>query len=90
MAIRAAGNVSSITDNGTGDYTVNFTTAMPDANFVTNVTVRRDAAFSNPPNTAVEQYGGTSRPNTTTTTSVMCGDQAALRDSSVVVISVFR
>jgi hypothetical protein len=24
--------VSSITDNGTGDYTVNFTTAMPDAN----------------------------------------------------------
>jgi hypothetical protein len=33
VAIRAAGNVSSITDNGTGDYTVNFTTAMPDANF---------------------------------------------------------
>jgi hypothetical protein len=33
VAIRASGNVSSITDNGTGDYTVNFTTAMPDANF---------------------------------------------------------
>jgi hypothetical protein len=32
-SIRASGNVSSITDNGTGDYTVNFTTAMPDANF---------------------------------------------------------
>jgi hypothetical protein len=32
VAIRASGNVSSITDNGTGDYTVNFTTAMPDAN----------------------------------------------------------
>jgi hypothetical protein len=31
--IRASGNVSSITDNGTGDYTVNFTTAMPDANY---------------------------------------------------------
>lgn len=30
---RASGNVSSITDNGTGDYTVNFTTAMPDANY---------------------------------------------------------
>ena len=29
VAIRASGNVSSITDNGTGDYTVNFTTAMP-------------------------------------------------------------
>lgn len=31
--IRASGNVSSITDNGTGDYTVNFTTSMPDANY---------------------------------------------------------
>lgn len=29
-AIMGAGNVSSITKNGTGDYTVNFTTAMPD------------------------------------------------------------
>lgn len=33
VAIRAAGNVSSITDNGVGDFTVNFTTAMPDANY---------------------------------------------------------
>jgi hypothetical protein len=32
-AIRASGNVSSITDNGTSDYTVNFTTAMSDANY---------------------------------------------------------
>jgi len=33
VAIRASGNVSSITDNGTGDYTVNFTTAISDANY---------------------------------------------------------
>jgi hypothetical protein len=33
VAIRGSGNVSSITDNGTGDYTANFTTAMPDANY---------------------------------------------------------
>lgn len=33
VAIREDGNVSSITDNGTGDYTVNFTNAMPDANY---------------------------------------------------------
>ena len=33
VAVRASGNVSSITDNGTGDYTANFTTAMPDANY---------------------------------------------------------
>ena len=33
VAIRASGNVSSITDNAAADYTVNFTTAMPDANY---------------------------------------------------------
>jgi hypothetical protein len=33
VAIRASGNVSSITDNGTGDYTVNFSTALPDADY---------------------------------------------------------
>lgn len=34
VAIRRAFNVSSITDNGAGDYTVNFSTAMPDADYV--------------------------------------------------------
>ena len=33
VAIRASYNVSSITDNGTGNYTINFTTAMPDTNY---------------------------------------------------------
>ena len=36
-AIRASGNVTSITDNGTGDYTVNFTNSMPDINYSTNI-----------------------------------------------------
>jgi hypothetical protein len=35
VAIRASMNVSSITDNGSGDYTINFTTAMPDINYST-------------------------------------------------------
>lgn len=38
VAIRAAYNVSSITDNGTGDYTVNFTAALADANYAVNLT----------------------------------------------------
>ena len=33
VAIRSSGNVSSITDNGIGQYSVNFTTAMPDSNY---------------------------------------------------------
>lgn len=42
VAIRASFNVSSITDNGTGDYTINFTTAMPDANFSTFAAVKQN------------------------------------------------
>ncbi len=41
-AIRASGNVSSITDNGTGNYTVNFTTAMPDVNYASVITYGTD------------------------------------------------
>ena len=33
VTIRGSGNVSSITDNGTGDYRINYTTAMPDVNY---------------------------------------------------------
>jgi hypothetical protein len=38
VAIRDSGNVSSITDGGTGAYTVNFTTAMPDVNYCVTAT----------------------------------------------------
>ena len=38
VAIRASYNVSSITDNSVGNYTVNFTNAMADANYSANVT----------------------------------------------------
>lgn len=34
IAIRASGNVSSITDIGVGSYRINFTTALPDINYV--------------------------------------------------------
>ena len=37
VAIRDDFNVSSITDNGTGSYTVNFSSAMPNTNYCVNV-----------------------------------------------------
>lgn len=43
VAIRQAYNVSSITDNGAGDYTVNFTTAMPNINYAICFGTRNDA-----------------------------------------------
>lgn len=37
VGLRGSGNVSSITDNGTGDYTVNFTASMPDVYYAKNI-----------------------------------------------------
>lgn len=48
VAINASGNVSSVTDNGTGDYTVNFITAMQDANYAYTGTCRRSDATVRP------------------------------------------
>jgi hypothetical protein len=42
VAINNSFNVSYITDNGTGDYTINFTTAMPNANYVITGTATPD------------------------------------------------
>jgi len=46
--IRASGNVSSVTRVAQGQYTVNFTTAMPDANYSTHATTasNSNSAFS--------------------------------------------
>jgi len=82
VAIRASGNVSSITDNSTGNYTVNFTTAMPDANF------SAVAQF----NSGVG--GNILNVDTYTTTSVgvrtVTGSGAAGGDSATVSVSIFR
>ena len=51
IAPRASGNVSSVTKNGTGDYTINFTTAMPDANFSAIASCSDDGSGSNIPGT---------------------------------------
>jgi hypothetical protein len=68
VAIRASGNVSSITDNGTGDYTVNFTTAMPDANYAVALSVQNSAGGTQNPNTY--SSGGTSGTPAQTTSAL--------------------
>jgi predicted PhzF superfamily epimerase YddE/YHI9 len=47
VAIRQSYNVSSITDNGTGNYTVNLTSALTDANYSTVVNARRSNSDNN-------------------------------------------
>ena len=46
VAIVAGSNVSSVTDNGVGDYTINFTTAMRDANYAFAGSVRKNSDVS--------------------------------------------
>lgn len=46
VAIRASGNVSSITDVGTGNFTVNFANAMPDVNYAAESTAQNHLTYS--------------------------------------------
>lgn len=59
VAIRASFNVTSITDNGTGDYTANFTTALVDANYVVAGLCRSAGVSSGAP-IQVEVYSASS------------------------------
>ena len=86
VAIRASFNVSSITDNGTGDYTVNFTTALEDANYAVNAT----ADVGGVSDFAIACTGDNSTARTTSLVRIRVGASNGVRaDSSVVSISVF-
>lgn len=54
--IRASGNVSSVTKGGTGNYTVNFTIAMPDANYTACISSGRDNTLGNQTTTPIANY----------------------------------
>ena len=81
VAIRASGNVSSITDGGTGIYTVNLTNAMSDVNYAVNVAGR---ASSGIPAFRVET------PALTTAFNVISWDNSTLTDAVFFSAAVFR
>ena len=90
-AIRASFNVSSITDNGTGDYTVNFTTALADANY----SCVMDRLWNTTGNALIHIYtdedGGTgSAPTTTTVRVLSIVASGASQDSSRISVAIFR
>lgn len=75
VAIRASGNVTSITDNGIGQYTVNFTTAMPDANYTAVAnggTLANDGAIVNPDTYNTSSFALTFRKATNTFDYAFC------------------
>lgn len=86
VAIRASGNVSSITDNGIGDYTVNFATAMPDANYsvVTSGRIQGGVFMG---------WSGALSAATQTTTSSRIGAgqlNSSAVDSEIISVAIFR
>tara|TARA_Y100000004_G_scaffold190256_1_gene247119 strand:- start:2244 stop:2738 length:495 start_codon:yes stop_codon:yes gene_type:complete len=85
VAIRGSGNVSSITDNGTGYYTINCTTAMPDVNY--SVCVSGMGSDDN-------RYTGISQTSSMTTSTVRVYGHyhadGSYQDMQVMCVSIFR
>jgi hypothetical protein len=91
VAIRASYNVSSITDNGTGDYTINFTNALPDANYsvVTSGKFTSNSGASDVFSTCLANWAG----NPATTYVRMLtgqGNNGTRLDFEVACLSIFR
>lgn len=83
VAIRASGNVSSITDGGTGIYTVNFTTAMPDTNYSVGTTNRINESIT----------GATQATQSTSSLGLQCRagtSTGALVDSDYIAVQIIR
>jgi hypothetical protein len=84
VAIRAAGNVTSITDNSTGNYTINFTTALSDTNYV--------GVFGIDDNGNIAVLCGAPS-GTKTTTAFQVRSQvgvATIADSALLMVAIFR
>jgi hypothetical protein len=86
VAIRASANVSSITDNAVGDYTVNFTTAMADANYAFLAQAGNgDTSLQ----TAGTSFSGAA-PTTTAARFLVDNGAGTLQDREYVMCAVFR
>jgi|DEB0MinimDraft_6_1074348.scaffolds.fasta_scaffold30675_4 hypothetical protein len=94
VAIRDSGNVSSITDNGTGDYTVNFTTAMPDANYAVNCTRAQGQnasyAFICCPRYPTSTYTTASSFRFASTVTNSGATNGSYQDEAFLTVSIFR
>jgi hypothetical protein len=87
VAIRASGNVTSITDNGVGNYTMNFTTAMPDTNYCCTMNGRTGGGVQ-----SIITVNRDSSPTTTTNPIYVVNPSTPgiLQDEAFCMIAVFR
>jgi hypothetical protein len=87
VAIRADFNVTSITDNGTGSYTVNFSVAMPDANYAVVGTAQGSSVGNTP---FVFEISGSTNPATSSCRIQVQFATAGGGDRPIVCVSFFR
>jgi len=81
-------NIGSITKNSTGSYVANFTTAMPNTNYATVVSLSPGSSLN--PGTATLRGDGTGQYSTTQIAVATWGNtNTSLYDSSLVCIAVF-
>lgn len=95
VAIRASYNVASINDNGTGDYTVNFENAMPDANYAVLGTSCNDNTNGFRGMNAVStntgsQVAGSCRVWTAYGSQASTGSNGAKNDMTEIYVAIFR
>jgi len=89
VAIRASANISSITDNGVGSYTLNFTLPMQDSNFVVMGTSEHDAGLS-VDWAVIDGDVTTSSPSNSSVRVNFLGNNSAMRDSRFCFFTIFR
>ena len=90
VAIRASFNVSSVTDNGAGDYTVNFTTAMPDANYSTTLGSKQNFDSNQSAYDLTLAYGGVYSSTQVRLAFGVYNAGQVYADASTVCVAVFR
>ena len=91
VAVRASFNVSSITDNGTGDYTVNFTTALVDANYaVAGAAQRFPGSGGNASNLAVIVINSVGNISSSSIRISTLTAEGSLIDFTTNCVSIFR
>lgn len=92
VAIRASGNVESITDNGTGLYTLNFVNALPDANYAVSVMSTLYASNNGTvfPYINGTQTGGATVKTTTALQIIIATAAGGGYDMAEINVSIFR
>lgn len=91
VAIRASGNVTSITDNGVGDYTVNLTSALADGDYSVAAMCNSGTTAQTNRSVCIAAASPSSAPTTKTASAVrILVGLTSLEDNNQMNVVIFR